>query len=383
MKGKKVFTLIPALLVAGLVLFKVSPDFRWYTCQVGAGGYFDFSSDIKLASIKCVAEASHEMLLRDFPVTGKSRSPVHSVVSNNISWETVARESQGFTIPFAVKGLIKDNPCTRWTFEYAKSTGASLNTSFTPLLLSTLEHRSAFGLNGDAVNKLTVNETFDRIMRQEPLFISFDNDFLGKENPVLLKELNLEGIFPGQEFFLNTLFMSNFERPVLASSYHAAAQNNNFFTCRGKKHWYFYAPQYLKYTSAYMSRNVMWTSNEMDKYSKDVFERLPGTDIVLEPGDMLYVPPFWLHAVATSQGESIAIANRFHDKVRGYWVPFYNSPYFKTMQVLHFPYFLGSFVAGKIFNANKGRTIFDWAVPPKERTARGGADFVHIFEPSK
>lgn len=379
-------TLITFVLILVAIGFQVSPDVKWVVCEIGAAGYFDWAFSVKYYSMKCVAEASHEMLLRDFPVASvtKVRSKVPMIhYSPNMTWDDVKRGTNNYLTPLVVKGMLKDNLCTKWTRDYIKSTSKELKGFLTPLQIGNFNERKAFGLPNDKILKLSVNETFDRLDKGEPLFISFDNDFLGKENPVLLNELGLENTFPGQKFDLHTLFISNFEDNVFATSYHAAAINNYFYQCAGKKHWYFYDPKYLKYTSSFLSRRVMWTVDDFDKYSQDIFERLPGMDVILEVGDMMYVPPYWLHAVATLKGHSISIANRFaFSALERYTVPMKTSPFFSAINYIHYPYFVGSYFYGRFFNVNNGRTIFDWAVPKQflRKDEYAGYKVMHMFE---
>lgn len=53
----------------------------------------------------------------------------------------------------------------------------------------------------------------------ESLFISFDNLFLTEEHPELIKQMDLDTVFPGKKFILNTLFISNFPQKIMGKSF--------------------------------------------------------------------------------------------------------------------------------------------------------------------
>lgn len=53
------------------------------------------------------------------------------------------------------------------------------------------------------------------IKKGDPLYVSFDNAFLTEEHPELIKQMDLDTLFPGKKFFLNTLFISNFPQKIL------------------------------------------------------------------------------------------------------------------------------------------------------------------------
>ena len=52
------------------------------------------------------------------------------------------------------------------------------------------------------------------------LFISFDNLFLTVEHPELIKQMDLDTVFPGKKFILNTLFISNFPQKLMGKVMH-------------------------------------------------------------------------------------------------------------------------------------------------------------------
>lgn len=59
---------------------------------------------------------------------------------------------------------------------------------------------------------------------------------------------------------------------------------------------------------------------------------------MLLQGDMMYNPPFWLHAVGTVPGLTISVANRVFRKV----FPEKTNYYFDTIYKIGFPAFISS-----------------------------------------
>lgn len=53
---------------------------------------------------------------------------------------------------------------------------------------------------------------------------------------------------------------------------------------------------------------VTYVSDGADETS--IVDRLPLMEAVIDEGDVMYNPPYWLHAVGTPMGLSISVANR-------------------------------------------------------------------------
>jgi hypothetical protein len=56
------------------------------------------------------------------------------------------------------------------------------------------------------------------LKEKKPLYVSFDNAFLTEEHPELIKQMDLDTLFPGKKFMLNTLFISNFPQKILGNA---------------------------------------------------------------------------------------------------------------------------------------------------------------------
>lgn len=83
---------------------------------------------------------------------------------------------------------------------------------------------------------------------------------------------------------------------------HAAISTNLFIQVHGKKRWKIYAPSWTPVFAPPMER-AMYFSTSFDPDRPD-YDRYPGArhlvgyEVELEPGDVMFVPPFWWHKVA-------------------------------------------------------------------------------------
>jgi len=163
--------------------------------------------------------------------------------------------------------------------------------------------------------------------------------------------MELDRFFPGTKFFLNTLFVSNFRVKTLGSPMHFAPNDNFFFQCKGKKHWFYLKPKDLKYVGAYISRGVGFSSNFMSE--EEILSRLTIFEGIIEETDVMYNPPFWMHAVGTSTGETFSVANRAWRTL----LPPPDNYFVDLMYKINFPGFISSIIWQKIFNVKNINSI--------------------------
>jgi hypothetical protein len=314
MKAIKFLFVVGAVSVVILsVAFRYSVDFRYSLAFTLSLGYFDFLGDRFLITVnKILANCSKYYLERDFlPNEGRTLKIHEFDCSEGATMEKFAIESFNFTRPVLCKGLLKGAQCTKkWSLDYfsKKTTEDEIFRSLTIESLGS-NRRRAFMKHIYPTILLSANETLMRMKNKEPIFVSFDNKFLTYQHPEITKDMELDRILPGVKFILNTLFISNFAEKTLASSFHFAPNDNFFFQCKGKKHWYFVKPKDLKYVGAYISRGVGFVSNFVNE--EEILNRLTIFEGIIEESDVLYNPPYWLHAVGTSTGETFSVANRF------------------------------------------------------------------------
>jgi len=121
---------------------------------------------------------------------------------------------------------------------------------------------------------------------------------------------------------------------------HSDFGTSSFFQVQGRKHWIFYPPSEMMilYPNAH-NLNVAYNA-ALDVFNPDL-EQFPfyglakGVEVILQPGDVLFFPSFWWHAVENLDEVTIGVDFAVVD--------FFNS--MKTNTVLA----IGSFFNPKIF----------------------------------
>jgi hypothetical protein len=363
------------LAIAGVVvgvlayLYNVNVDVRHTMCLLGSLGYLDILGLGFLdAMTKCMAETSTYYLKRDFKYGEGKIQEIHTFdCSQGFTYEKFIHESKNFTIPVTCKNLLKENKCRSWDFNYFDKISKPDEAFLVQRLDEVEGKRRAFMRHQYPQYTLSKNETFSRMAKGEQLYVSFDNYFVS-ETPQLIADMDLSQYFGPQKWMLHTLFLSNFTAATLGSPFHAAPNDNFFFQCRGRKHWYYISPQDLHYTSAYIQNGVTFVSNYISE--DEIVKRMTIYESHLEEGDMMYNPPFWLHAVGTPPGMTISVANRLFRSI----VPIKDNYYFDLMYKIGFPRFISK-VGWTKLSAKLGRvssiTIQENFVIPEDQITGG------------
>lgn len=351
------------------VLFYASVDVRHTLCFAANLGYLDWMGNEFLDSAtKCMAETSTYYLKRDFQAGQGKRLPIAEMdcTKGEITFETIREGTQDFTRPFVCRGLLKGNKCRDWTLDYfrEKSTDEDF---FRVQLLDVVEgNRRSFMRHTYPQFHVNASETYNKLSRGEQIYVSFDNYFI-RDHPDFLSDLNLAQYFPEVKWILHTLFISNFSVSTMGSPFHAAPNDNFFFQCLGRKHWFFVSPHELKYTSAYVANGVTFVSNHIDENL--IVDRIPMYETIVEEGDMMYNPPYWLHAVGTVPGLTVSIANRAWREI----IPKNTNYYYDAMYKLGFPAFASSVIWQKVVSKFSRITSLTLQDSLKATVLNGGA----------
>lgn len=126
---------------------------------------------------------------------------------------------------------------------------------------------------------------FVPLLHQFPeLARAFDRDFLRS----LRGPMGVEMMF---QFFLGG--------QATDTALHAAIPNNLFVQVYGRKKWWIYPPKYTPLFRPPMLRATYFMSpvDVTDSADHGFVDHLDGYEVVLEPGDILYNPPFHWHQV--------------------------------------------------------------------------------------
>ena len=144
-----------------------------------------------------------------------------------------------------------------------------------------------------------------------------NSEILFDKNPVLYKDFNFSHLEP----FLQKkpgyaqLFLG---RKKTGAPMHCATNWNFFYMLDGQKKWYFVHPN----DSSFVYPFYRWGMNasfghnmypdEYDKNDYPLAEYCPYYEVTLDPGDLLFNPPWWWHGVRNVTEKTVGVASRWH-----------------------------------------------------------------------
>merc|ERR1719242_237967 len=295
--------------------------------------------------LDCIREATIEMMKRDLPEKKMDdfESGPGILPADEFTWEKFLEVSEDMTRITLIPGLIKDVPCTNWDVKYFQDRLNVLN-----------KYNEIFGdmkvgfqrlMQTDKLSSLkapvrqmeisTVREAMEKFERQEPIFISFDymmfNRFPSFKEDMQFKQ------FSHEDAELQNLFMANFDKNILSTAFHGGYQYNFFFNCVGRKKWFIVSPDHLKYLGVFAHGQILFSSLLHDGDEEIIAKYLPMHTVQFGPGDVFFNPAGWMHAVATLDGFSVGVANRFWNLPKT-WK---RAPFHQTLALLHYPVMIG------------------------------------------
>ena len=242
--------------------------------------------------------------------TGR-RYPVDRV--EGLSPSAFHRHYQRHGRPVVLANAARHWPCVSdWSLDFFREHYAEV-----PIKLADSEGINGHHLPGKA-ETLTMREIIDRIVAGGPEYIRFE-PFLEQATELedaldvsMLESLRAPGSF-GSGYHL---FMGG---TGSVTYLHNAITSNLFVQVYGPKRWFLY-PAY--YTPAIQppAKRAAYNYSYVDIHAPDketfpAFEHIDGYVVDLEPGDILYNPPFMWHQVE-NPGPSIGVAYRYSDARR-------------------------------------------------------------------
>ena len=243
---------------------------------------------------------------------------------NNLNKETVANVSLNFTSPFVVRGLLKDFECVKkWNIDYFEK-------EFSNIEMLSFSGNSVRYSNGDGSNLkkcegtnnlCTMKEIVKGIRNGEPVSVN-NISALFTESEKARSELNLSKISDiinskmlknpkDHNGFMSQLF---FAGKNTGTNLHSASNINFFFNIYGEKHWCFIDSKYTDLIYCQSGSSGLYAASPDDYFSTDPnnpFLRIPRYETILGPGDFLFNPAWYWHAVKNKSDYTIAVANRY------------------------------------------------------------------------
>ncbi|RYH13552.1 hypothetical protein EON65_35395 [archaeon] len=107
-------------------------------------------------------------------------------------------------------------------------------------------------------------------------------------------------------------------RAGTGSPFHHAGVYNMFYQVHGKKQWWFIDPYdtFLGYPMSVAGKAAnalmaLWP-HEYNKEAFPLFQYCPVYTAVLNPGDVLFNPPYWWHSIKNIDETTVGVASRWH-----------------------------------------------------------------------
>lgn len=142
---------------------------------------------------------------------------------------------------------------------------------------------------------------------------------------------------PEDKFLFDSSFISFFKKPVVSTSIHAApAAQTMSLQCYGTKSWLFWKSSDLE---KYGARPITSPQGNIMAGDPESLVKIPTKVATVYPGDMMYFPPLYYHAVATNPGKNVMFAIRKLDR-ESLWQSFSVSPsltmnfFFRTLHTM-------------------------------------------------
>lgn len=239
------------------------------------------------------------------------------------------------TCPLVIRGLIKNSPAVKkWSADYFIH-----NYGQTEIItLQNNEEKAraytSFNQNIDG-DYMSIKESITNMTSSNGKFYINNVTEIFQRHPELADDLDLNHLHAidssiDQESWLKiNLFMGG---PGSGSSLHCAVAGNFFHNIHGKKKWILIDPKYTPFLKSTPAKDFGFVISGYDLENlEDIREwnqKIPKYEVLLESGDVLFVPPWWWHYVHNESDFTIACAVRDHTV---YWQSLENNLTFTLM----------------------------------------------------
>lgn len=119
------------------------------------------------------------------------------------------------------------------------------------------------------------------------------------QHPELLDDMDVEWLHAAanngrKKSIKHQLFIGG---PRTSTSMHCAIGSNLFIQVHGRKQWWIYPSTEAPLLEPIVDRSVFFRSHANSECPEGPFKKAQGWTVILEPGDILYNPPFFWHQV--------------------------------------------------------------------------------------
>ena len=117
---------------------------------------------------------------------------------------------------------------------------------------------------------------------------------------------------PDDDFAFDSSFISFFKKPVVSTGIHAAPVAQTLsLQCYGTKSWLFWKSSDLRKHKIYP---VASPQGQVMSGDPESILKIPTKVATIYPGDLMYFPPLYFHAVSTNPGKNVMFAIRKIDR---------------------------------------------------------------------
>jgi hypothetical protein len=233
--------------------------------------------------------------------------------------------SKGLSSPVLIRGGLKNSPaCQKWSFDYFMKGYA--DKKIVCIDDSSIDNSNRSVKEGALLDGSvkTLRAVIENIEQGGSNYVSNVSEFL-QANPELVEELEItnlieniktESKFSRFNYLFSQIFMGNSHS---VSALHCAIGTNLFVNVFGRKTWYLIHPKYTRLLKPHLNQYGLFAISEQDIFNPDdISQKIPHISVTLDPGDVLFIPPWWWHAVRNESELTIGVANRIDIEHQAY-----------------------------------------------------------------
>lgn len=223
-------------------------------------------------------------------------------VFENLDPETFLKEVLPKGRPVILRGLAKNWPCCKkWTPDYFSERFRNY-----PLIVTNVHSD-----RGGDIFEISMEKYVETIKTSSNHYARFSK--LMHDHPELKDDFDMKELMSYKhktDFWVATQFFMG--PPSTFTHIHCAFINNLFVQAHGRKKWLIFTPHYNPVFMPPVDRAPTFRSDQQyERVPADpsVFDHMDYYDFIVEPGDVLYNPPFHWHYV-TNHTMSISLSFR-------------------------------------------------------------------------
>lgn len=244
--------------------------------------------------------------------------PIAEMDKNEFTPENFRAWKREVNAPLVIRGYLDDAPIRDLTRE------DNLISNFGDVQVQCAHMNMAKTSSGAGQNINLVKTTLEEYLNSDKYKNYYLNNFHGLLNQKdffkLCKGIKLQRI-QDNVCALNQWFI---KRGLHSrSALHCANGENIFLNVQGKKEWHFMHPSYTPLLQTTLSRYGVYAISETVKFTDkedfypmvterfEFYKHIPVYKVILEPGDILYNPPWWWHDVRNVSDFTMGCATRW------------------------------------------------------------------------